>query len=222
MQGRPVYSGLVEGVATMVQRSDLNMILRVALVRSLLVLSCVVFPFVAAAQSQGHSPYAGLEAREIKSLSASDLEELRRGGGWGLALAAELNGVPGPAHLLEFRDELGLTPDQVASIEAIFTEMQVEAREAGERLIAAEAAIEVAFRSGEVDADTLRTLISDAEAARADLRFVHLSRHIETPPLLSQAQVSAYSRLRGYQSHPCENVPEGHDAEMWRRHNNCG
>lgn len=54
------------------------------------------------------SPYAGLETRAIKSLSDADIETLRQGGGWGLALAAELNGVPGPAHLLELKDEIGL------------------------------------------------------------------------------------------------------------------
>jgi len=31
-----------------------------------------------------------------------------------------------------------------------------------------------------------------------------------------------YNELRGYSSDdPCENVPEGHDPEMWKRHNNC-
>ena len=39
------------------------------------------------------STYAGMEARWIKSLSPEDLQELWRGGGWGLALPAELNGV---------------------------------------------------------------------------------------------------------------------------------
>jgi len=28
--------------------------------------------------------------------------------------------------------------------------------------------------------------------------------------------------LRGYGGDPCANVPAGHNAEMWRRHNNCG
>ena len=46
----------------------------------------------------GHAtPYAGLETRAIKSLSDEDIAELRRGGGWGLALPAVLSGLPGPA-----------------------------------------------------------------------------------------------------------------------------
>jgi hypothetical protein len=49
------------------------------------------------------SPYAGQETRRIKSLSEQDIDELRQGRGWGLAKAAELNGLPGPAHLLEMR-----------------------------------------------------------------------------------------------------------------------
>lgn len=186
-------------------------------------LLCTI-PLAALAQGHGEgarSAYAGMEDRQIKSLSAGDLEELRRGGGWGLALPAELNGVPGPAHLLELQDEIGLTPRQVAQIEAIFAAMQAEAREAGLRLIAAEAAIEAAFRAGGLDPAALRGLVEEAEAARAELRLVHLSRHLQTPPLLTAAQIRRYNRLRGYADDPCEAVPEGHDPAMWRRHNRC-
>lgn len=188
-----------------------------------LCLALTVTPAIAVAQDHsGHaSPYAGFETRAIKSLSESDLNELRRGGGWGLALAAELNGMPGPAHLLELRDEIGLAPDQVAAIQAIFDAMQREAVATGARLIKAEEAIEAAFRAGDLDDERLRALIAEAEAARAELRFIHLSRHLSTPPLLSADQIARYNALRGYGSDPCANVPEGHDPEMWRRHNNC-
>ncbi len=176
--------------------------------------------------AQGHgghaAPYAGLERRAIKSLSAGDIDELRRGGGWGLALAAELNGVPGPAHLLELRDEIPLGAEQIAAIEAIFAEMKAEAIAAGARLIAAEEALEAAFRAGALEDVRLRSLVTAAEVARAELRFVHLSRHLSTPALLTKAQIERYNILRGYGSDPCLNVPAGHDTEIWRRHNNCG
>lgn len=167
------------------------------------------------------SPYAGYETRPIKSLSESDIEELRRGDGWGLALAAELNGVPGPAHLLELKDEIPLSADQVAMIEAIYARMKTEAIAAGERLITAEAAIERAFVGGQLDSGRLRSLIDQSGAARADLRFIHLSRHLLTPPLLRDEQIERYNSLRGYASDPCAHVPEGHDPYMWRRHNGC-
>ena len=88
--------------------------------RLALALCAMAFPMDLLAQTHGHSPYAGLEGREIKSLSEADLEDLRLGRGWGLALAAELNGVPGPAHLLELQAELGLDAGQVAAIEDLF------------------------------------------------------------------------------------------------------
>lgn len=188
-------------------------------------LTLAMSPAFALAQQSSHtapaSPYAGLETRAIKSLSADDIDELRRGGGWGLALPAELNGVPGPAHLLELKDEIGLSPEQVTAIEAIFAEMQAEAVAFGEQLIAAERAIEAAFVAQDLNEDRLRALINDAAAARANLRFVHLSRHLMTPPLLTQDQIDQYKTLRGYGADPCSTVPDGHDADMWRKHNGC-
>jgi hypothetical protein len=190
--------------------------------RLALTLCAMAFPMAVTAQTHGHSPYAGLESREIKSLSEADLEDLRLGRGWGLALPAELNGVPGPAHLLELQAELGLDASQVAAIEDIFAAMQSEAQEAGERFIAAEAAIEAAFRDGGMTPDALRALIDTSAAARAELRFIHLSRHLETPPLLTADQIARYNDLRGYDAaNPCDAVPEGHDPAMWRRHNGC-
>lgn len=192
-------------------------------IAAIIVLLAIAF----AAQAQPHrhapaaTPYAGLQTREIKSLSADDIDELRRGAGWGMALPAELNAMPGPAHVLELREPLGLTADQTAKIEAIFARMQAEAKAAGERFIQAEADIEAAFRAGSVPPVRLRALIDAAGAARNELRFVHLSRHSETAPLLTQAQIERYKALRGYAADPCANVPPGHDAAMWRRHNAC-
>ena len=192
------------------------------MIRLALALCAMVLPVGAAAQPHGHSPYAGKEAREIKSLSEADLDDLRAGRGWGLALAAELNGVPGPAHLLELKEQIGLTSAQVTVLEASFAQMQAEARAAGTRFIAAEAAIEAAFRERSLTPDRLRELIAASAAARAQLRFVHLARHLETLPVLTPEQIDRYNTLRGYGvGDPCRNVPAGHDPAMWRRHNNC-
>lgn len=169
-----------------------------------------------------HSSYAGEQAREIVSLSDEDLFELAEGGGWGLARAAELNGVPGPAHLLELADEIGLNADQRSAIETIRDQMRADAIAAGERFVAAERALDDAFTESIPDAVTLERLVRDAGTARAELRLVHLSAHLRTTPLLKAEQVERYRVLRGYADDPCEAVPEGHDPEMWRRHNGCG
>ncbi len=163
-----------------------------------------------------------MEDRDIKSLSRVDIEDLRAGRGWGLALPAELNGVPGPAHLLELRDQIPLSDEQVLSIQEIFAAMQAEAQAAGERFIAAEAAIEAGFRAGDLTPEALHALIETSAHARANLRFIHLARHLETPPILSAEQIARYQELRGYGAvDPCATVPEGHDPTMWRRHNHC-
>lgn len=188
-----------------------------------LLLTIAMMPQSAWANDEhGHRPYAGFETRDVKSLSAEDLEELRRGGGWGLALPAELSGWPGPAHVLELRDELGLTDAQVGQITAIRDAMRVDAIAAGERFIAAEAALSAAFADPDLGSEDLRALVEAAAAARADLRFVHLSRHLSTPALLTADQIERYATLRGYADDPCASIPDGHDATLWRRHNGCG
>jgi hypothetical protein len=167
------------------------------------------------------SPYAGEETRAIKSLSAEDIAELRRGGGWGLAKAAELNGIPGPAHLLELKDDIPLTPDQVSAIQAIFEPMRQAAITEGERLIALEQALEDAFRSHSVTDDSLRRMLADIEESRAALRYIHLATHLTTPTILTAEQITRYNALRGYGSDPCTTVPSGMDPAMWRMHNSC-
>jgi hypothetical protein len=182
-------------------------------------------PLASLAQDHGHhdggTPHAGLEAREIKSLSEQDIEELRRGGGWGLALPAELNGRPGPAHLLELREELELSPDQVDAITALHDEMRAAAIDAGERFIAAEAALSDAFVAADLSEEALRDLLAEAAETRADLRFIHLSQHLATPELLGDTRSQRYSVVRGYSNDPCATAPDGHDPHMWRLHNGC-
>ncbi len=167
------------------------------------------------------SLYAGQENRPIKSLSAEDLAELRRGGGWGLARAAELNGMPGPAHLLELKNQIPLTADQIMAISAIFEGMRTTAIAEGERLISGEEALETAFRNGSITNKSLQELLSDIGQARIALRYVHLAAHLKTLPLLTHDQIARYNVLRGYSDDPCANPPKGHDVNMWRKHNGC-
>ena len=72
-----------------------------------------------AAWPQTHQPYAGLQARPVKALSDQQIADLKAGRGMGLALAAELNGYPGPMHVLELATPLGLSDDQRAKVAGI-------------------------------------------------------------------------------------------------------
>ncbi len=167
------------------------------------------------------SPYAGEHTRILKSLSADDLDELARGGGWGLAKAAELNGMPGPGHLLDMRDEIALSAEQVAAITSIFERMRAEAIAGGRRLVEAERALDEAFSSRTVTERALRILLAEIGEARMALRYTHLAAHLETLPVLTELQIARYNRLRGYADDPCANPPQGHDPTIWRKHHGC-
>ena len=183
--------------------------------KRILVASAILFWGLAMsseATDSAPSPYAGEDSRAVKSLSAEDVAELRRGGGWGLAKAAELNGMPGPFHLLELKDEIPLTREQVAATTAIYERMREAAIAEGTHFIAAERALEDAFRAGAVTKTSLRTLLGEIMRSRARLRFIHLSAHLETPALLTDEQIARYTALRGYRSHGGGAAHGGHGS----------
>ncbi len=88
--------------------------------------------------AQSPQPYAGMQARPLKALSSEELADLKAGRGMGLALAGELNGYPGPKHVLELARELILTEAQRARTQELFDAMKAEAVPLGQQLIAAE------------------------------------------------------------------------------------
>lgn len=146
----------------------------------------------------GHGPYAGQDTRSVASFSEDEIAGHLAGRGLGYARPAELNGYPGPMHVLELKDELGLTPEQAAAAEALFKTMQVRAQAAGRNYVEAEKILDAAFRSGDADAPTIARLVHAADAKRAEKRLSHLEAHIEMARILSREQRASYSRLRGY------------------------
>jgi Spy/CpxP family protein refolding chaperone len=168
------------------------------------------------------SKYSGEEKRAIKSLSSTDIEELLRGGGWGLAKAAELNGVPGPVHLLEMKDDISLSAKQIENVTQAYEKMKEKSRQQGKILVELEYELDVLFRNGTITEDLLREQLLAIGNARTKLRYIHLSTHLKTPELLTEQQITRYNALRGYgEKSPCAQVPEGHDASKWRKHNGC-
>lgn len=177
---------------------------------------------VSAAGKDYTSQYSGQEKRAIKSLSQEDIEELRAGAGWGLAKAAELNGLPGPKHILEMKEEVELSSDQERKIAALFKAMNEEARGLGKKLIFYEKELNDRFAERNIDEQMLAELLDRITDTYKALRYTHLSAHLRTPDILTEDQIEKYNKLRGYSSHdPCANIPEGHDPVMWRKHNNC-
>ncbi|MBW2706748.1 MAG: hypothetical protein JRD84_10620 [Deltaproteobacteria bacterium] len=177
---------------------------------------------IAASGYEYKSKYIGQERREIKSLSNDDIKELRAGAGWGLAKAAELNGLPGPKHILEMKKEIELTAEQERTVVALYNDMHKEAIALGHKLIEYEKELNSRFAQRNIDEKVLEQLLTKISETYKSLRYTHLSAHLKTPGILTEAQIKKYNKLRGYSSDdPCANIPEGHDPVMWRKHNNC-
>ena len=152
-------------------------------------------------------PYAGQQSRPIKALSDDDIAALQNGEGMGMAKAAELNGYPGPKHVLDLARQLQLTDGQRRGVQAIFDRMSAAAKPLGAKLIAQEQALDQLFAKGDITPDPLAAATAAIAELEGRLRAVHLSAHLETRALLNPDQIARYEQLRGYGALP---APEHH------------
>lgn len=159
------------------------------------------------------SPYAGEQSRAIKALSQEQVTELLEGKGMGFAKAAELNGYPGPRHVMDFAEELALSPAQAEQVQRIFVAMQTRAIEVGKTLVDEERQLDRLFNDRRAAAETLSAVLAKIGTLQGELRRVHLQAHIDTTALLSHEQVGQYVRLRGYDSSSGESAPEHRHGE---------
>ena len=144
------------------------------------------------------SPYAGEQTREIKALSKSDVNNLMGGAGMGFAKAAELNGYPGPMHVLELARPMRLTEEQRVATEKLLKEHKREARELGAQIVALERQLDASFASKSISDPKLAALTNDIVTLQGKLRNAHLQTHLRQTALLQPDQVDAYQSLRGY------------------------
>lgn len=142
-------------------------------------------------------PYAGQQSRALSMLSDTEIKGYLAGEGMGLARSAELNGYPGPAHILELDQDLGLTDAQRARVKAAFDAVKGKLRVLGARYVEAEQAVDAAFRA-KAPAKTLAARVSMANKLLGEIRMAHLTAHIEVTPVLTEAQRYKYAALRGY------------------------
>ena len=163
-------------------------------IATLILLAAIAAPAVRA----DTSPYVSEQSRAIKALSATEIDDLRAGRGMGLAKAAELNGFPGPAHVLDLADRLGLSIDQRNATQALVDRMKADAQRLGADVIAAEQALDRAFAERKIDNDALQTKLSEIARLQGELRYVHLRSHLAQAALMTPQQRRQYDVLRGY------------------------
>jgi Spy/CpxP family protein refolding chaperone len=176
------------------QRFGSRVLVHVSLPLSVLLLG-------AAHTAPHRSPYTGQESRAVKSLSESDIDSYTQGRGMGLAKAAELNGYPGPMHVLHMAEELKLTPSQVRKTQRIYDAMHQKAVRLGKQIVAQERRLDGHFARRSVTEKGLQQAVNSVAWSQGQLRLVHMKAHLEMMDVLTPAQIAAYNRQRGYQTH---------------------
>ncbi len=171
---------------------------------SVALLGCGAAPPAAPAprgQAEQAQPYAGARARAIKALAPERVDELLAGRGAGYALAAELNGYPGPRHVLELARQLALSPEQERVASDLAAIMEQQARALGTQLVELEAQLNRTFAGGTTTQEELARLTADIGTLEGRLRAVHLGTHLTMRDALSPHQRAQYDSLRGYSGH---------------------
>ena len=151
--------------------------------------------------AMAEQPYAGLQNRSIKALSEQQIADLTAGRGMGLALAAELNGYPGPIHAVELAEQIQLTPDQVSKLKALFEAMKAETIPLGTSLVSQERDLNDDFAKHTITLARLEAVTQQIGTTQAALRAAHLKYHLSTVEILTPAQIARYNELRGYKAH---------------------
>ena len=166
-------------------------------IRSLVALS-IVAAAVSVHAETAPGPYAGQQARSIKALSETEVKSLLDGSGAGFARAAELNGYPGPAHVLELSAQLRLDASQEKATRELLDAHKARARSLGIELVAAEGELDALFSQKQADSVAVDRATERVGLLQAQLRAEHLKTHLSQTALLRPDQIHAYAILRGY------------------------
>lgn len=151
-----------------------------------------------AANANATNQYSGQETREIKALAAEDVQNYLSGKGMGLAKVAELNGYPGPSHVLALAGELSLSAEQKQRTEALFKSMETKAKEIGRALVDEERRLDQLFASKMISPESLAQSLKRIGELQAQVRQAHLESHLAQVKILTPGQVATYIKLRGY------------------------
>ena len=144
------------------------------------------------------SGYVYLLDSEIRGLDQDTIEGYLTGKGLGQALPAELNGYPGPRHTIDMAEELELTEEQLAQVQALFDDMQSAVIPLGEKYLESVAELELTFREGTTTGEYLQSQLEKITGIEAQMRYAHLSTHLATIDILSHDQIMQYNMMRGY------------------------
>ncbi len=156
----------------------------------------MIFPHAMSAKNSLIGTLLLLPALVQSQTIPSDKESLEKSEGAGMASYADINGYPGPKHVLEMQEALKLTDDQIKDISAIIDEMSENARATGEIIIAKEQELELLFRLGKASESYTKQLATEIGSLRGTLGSVHLNAHIQAKSVLTKEQIATYMAMR--------------------------
>ncbi|MGH7365344.1 MAG: hypothetical protein ACREK9_02950 [Candidatus Rokuibacteriota bacterium] len=143
-----------------------------------------------------HGPAAGAGHVEAQRCLESFERVVADGRGFGMAFAADRNRYPGPLHVLQLKEALGLSAAQESRVRALEAAMLAESRPRSAALLAAERRLDNLFAGGRVTEADLIGLVAEIERRRGEVRLVHLRYHLKTRALLTEPQRLTYHERR--------------------------
>jgi Spy/CpxP family protein refolding chaperone len=178
--------------------------MRIFILAGMLLVTC------AAAHAQGHDGHdmtnmpavvpGAPAATSAASTAGYSPEEraagLREGRGMGLAMPAETNGYPGPRHVLEMADRIGLSADQRARTQSLFETMRSEVQRLGAQLLAQEGELDALFSEHRATPALLEVAARGIGETEAALKVTHLRTHLAMMDILTPDQVTLYVAAR--------------------------
>lgn len=139
----------------------------------------------------------GMGGGMLGGVSQQEKEALLKGAGLGAGMIAMMNGYPGPKHVLEMGDELGLTAEQRESIGKTYGKVKAESVELGTELVEKDEKLTALFASGSVTAGEVEKLSREIGELQGRVRATHLNAHVETFDALTPAQREQLSSMQG-------------------------
>ncbi|MEJ2483801.1 MAG: periplasmic heavy metal sensor [Gemmatimonadota bacterium] len=133
----------------------------------------------------------------LSGISEDEKEALLAGSGLGAGMIAMANGYPGPKHVLEMGDELGLTAEQKEEIGSLFAERKASFVELGTELVKKDEQLTAMFASGSVNTKDVEKLAREIGQLQGELRAGHLNAHVLTWEALTAAQREKVASMRG-------------------------
>ncbi len=168
--------------------------------------SLCIAPMVLTAQESSHHEHHMADADHSPSskssgnasLSDEQRAQYLNGEGMGMAKAAELNHYPGPRHVLDMADQLGLSPGFLESTRALYQEVHEKAAALGRQIVAREDELNALFRDQRADVEKVKQMTAEIATLQGQLRALHLTTHIRERALLTPEQIAKYDALRSH------------------------